>query len=224
MATPIFQHGKNAFLAIGYDTSSTLATASASGTTTLTITNGTSAITGESPIVNGGSTYGMFVGTVPVVLTAQPSGSTVAMLSSATVSGPALPMVNLSPYINDISFPQAIESSETTTFSVAGVKTYIVGLKSYTVTFSGNYDGTANGLDKMMNDIQIYQNTAGQFVSFVYGPSDPGAFGTGSTSNASPKYYGQAILTKYDLKSSVSGVITFDGELQVTGAVTRSTI
>jgi hypothetical protein len=226
MATPIFQHGKNSFLAVGYDTTSTLATAATSGTvatTSLVITNGNANISGEPAI--GASTYGLFVSGIPLVVAGAPSTTAATLLTSQVVSsGICLPMVNLSPYINDIGFPTAIESAETTSFSQAGVKTFIVGLKSYTVTFSGHYDGTATGIDKVMADIETYQNTAGNFVPFVYGVSDPGAFQTGSTANASVKYYGNAILTKYDLKSSVSGVITFDAELQVTGAVTRSSL
>jgi hypothetical protein len=36
------------------------------------------------------------------------------------------------------------------------------------------------------------------------------------------KYYGQGVLTKYDLKSPVGGVVEFDSELQVSGAVLRN--
>jgi len=36
------------------------------------------------------------------------------------------------------------------------------------------------------------------------------------------KYFGQGVFTKYDLKSSVNGVVTFDGEIQVTGPVYRT--
>ena len=137
-------------------------------------------------------------------------------------------MINLSPYINDIGFPQDIEAAETTSFGAAGVKSYIVGLKGSTLTFSGHYDGSsttfgsAGGLDELMYTcLQVYQATAGNFVSFVYGPANPGAFLGGA---ASKKYFGQAILTKYDIKSAVNSVVTFDGELQVTGAVSHSTI
>ena len=224
MATPIFQHGKNGFLAVGYDTTSTLATAQTSGATTaLAITNGNTNISGEPAI--GATTYGLFVSGIPLVVVGAPSTTAATLLTSQTVaSGTCLPMVNLSPYINDIGFPKAIESAETTSFSNAGVKTFIVGLKSYTISFSGHYDGTANGVDKIMADMETFQNTAGNFIPFVYGVADPGAFYTGSTANASVKYYGNAILTKYDLKSSVSGAITFDGELQVTGVVTRTSL
>lgn len=228
---PTFQHGKNAFLALGYDigtTSSTLTSAVSSTAASITLGTGSMLSTQES-IIAGGSTYGLFINGVPNYSSAAVSTSTTLGVSATAASGSVvLPMVNISPYINDISFPQAIESAETTTFNASGVKSYIVGLKSYTISFSGMYDPTAysgadgasGGIDQIMNDLFAFQNT-GAFVSFVYGPSTPGGF-TGTT--ASPKYYGQGISTKYDLKSSVSGVVTFDGEIQVTGAVVRTTL
>ena len=222
MATPIFQHGKNAFLAVGYDTSATLATASATASATLTIAGITTPLSGEVPVVNGGTQYGVFVSGVPYVLSNAPAATcTLAAGSQTIASGTCLPLVNLSPYINDISFPKAIESAETTSFGAAGVKTFIVGLKSYTISLAGHYEGSASGIDKMMYDMETFQNTAGNLISFLYGPSDPGTF-TGGT--ASIKYYGNGILTKYDIKSAVGGVVTFDAELQVTGAVTRTTL
>lgn len=218
MATPIFQHGKNAFLALGYDSAATLATAAASGSTTLTISNITTALSNEAKIVTGGK-YGLFVGGVPVASAAAPASST-TLTASTTVSGTCLPMYNMSPYCNDISFPQAIETPETTTFSAAGVKTYIVGLKGYTISFSGHYNAETNGLDDIMNGLIAFQDNNSQQIPFIYGPSSPGAFGTGT---ADIKYYGFGVLSQYDLKSSVNGVIEFSAQMQVSGAVTRST-
>jgi len=238
MATPAFQHGKNGFLAIGYETSAaTINTGSiTSGSLTVTPTAGTLLAGGISLADKAISTptstvYGAFVNGIPVG-TATPfaTATTSYTLSvspsavSASAGSPVLPMVNLSPFINDVSFPTQIETPETTTFSQAGVKTYIVGLKAYTITFAGMYDPTAGsstttgGTDAIMNSLISFQD-AGKFISFIYGPSTPGAF-TGQT--PSVVFYGQALLNKYDLKSGVNAVISFDGELQVTGVVTRS--
>jgi hypothetical protein len=222
MAIPVFQHGKNAFLALGYDLAATLATGT-SASAVLTITSITSAITSEAPTLTGGSKYGLFVGGVPVISNAAPASSPVTLTatpSTAFTAATVLPMYNISPYINDISFPQAIETPETTTFSKEAVKTYIVGLKGYNISFGGHYDGSTAGIDAIMTDLIKFQD-AGNFIPFVYGPSSPGAF-TGQT--ADMKYYGQGLLTKYDLKSPVGGVVEFNGEIQVSGAVVRSTI
>jgi len=230
MAT--FQHGKNAYLAIGYDTSASPTTVGSSATTSsLPLTGESTMLSGGIPTLVGGSVYGMFVNGVPCGSASVPTSTTTLasglLLPSAPASGSVvLPMVNISQFTNDLGFPQAIDANETTAFSLAGVKTYIVGLKGYTVTFSGMYDSTAStsgyagGIDQIVNDAINWQN-AGNSISFVYGPANPGAF-TGLSSSV--KYYGQAYLTKYDLKSSVSGVVTFDGELQVTGAVSRTTL
>jgi len=233
MAT--FQHGKNGFLALGYETATTIPTLTAgiSATTALGTIGGftNSLLDGNkaNPVITGGSTYGVFLGGVPNYLTASiaASGGTLAQAATVATSAQVLSMVNFSPYINDISFPQAIETNETTTFSSAGVKTYIVGLRGWTISFGGMLDltvGATNapgGVDKIMSDIIAFQNvSSANLVSFVYGPASPGALGGGT---ADLKYYGQSVLTKYDLKSSVSGVVTFDGELQVTGAVYRTT-
>jgi hypothetical protein len=236
MATPAFQHGKNGFLAIGYESSSTVNTGSITGgSLTVTPTAGTLLAGGISLADKAISTptstvYGAFVNGIPVGTATQfataTSSYTLSVNSSAVAgaSSPVLPMVNLSPFINDISFPTQIDTPETTTFSQAGVKTYIVGLKGYTITFAGMYDPTAGsstttgGTDAIMNSLISFQD-AGKFISFIYGPSTPGAF-TGQT--PSVMFYGQALLNKYDLKSGVNAVISFDGELQVTGVVTRT--
>jgi len=254
---PIFQHGKNAFLAIGFENQygpgrfASMTSTSVSGTAgTLVVANTLLANEGVLGIVNGTSYYGLFVTpdnnqylsplpslTYPVFTTTVPTTSSTGVtfgntidstISSVAGAGTVLPMINLSPYINDIGFPQDIEAAETTSFGAAGVKSYIVGLKGSTLTFSGHYDGSSTvfgssgGLDELLYTcLQVYQAKAGNFVSFVYGPSDPGALMGGA---ASKKYFGQAILTKYDIKSAVNSVVTFDGELQVTGAVSHSII
>jgi len=228
---PTFQHGKNAFLALGYDIGTTASTLSStlSGTSaSITLGSGTILNT-EEPIVAGGSVYGLFINGVPNYSASAPSTTTTLGVSASAPSGSVvLPMINISPYINDIGFPQDVEPQETTTFNAAGVKSYIVGLKGYSLTFSGMYDpsayggsdGASGGIDQIMNDLYAFQNT-GAFIQFCYGPATPGAF-AGVT--PSIKYFGQGISTKYDLKSSVNGVITFDGEIQVTGIVTRTTL
>ena len=251
---PIFQHGKNAFLALGFENStnvnafSSMTSVSVSGNAGTLIQAGSFAAS-DSPIAVVGATsyYGYFVNpnsnaslaplpslTTPVYsITASDNTSTAISFENTIATGATsgtgylLPMYNFSPYINDISFPQAIDAAETTSFNSAGVKSYIVGLRGYSVTFAGHYDGSSNimgqdgGMDALLQSALNYQNTAGNFISFVYGPTDPGGFVGGTPSN---KYFGQGVLTKYDIKSAVNGVVTFDAELMVTGAVSRTSI
>ena len=243
--TPTFQHGKNAFLALGYDvglTTGALVQATTTSTTSsLTIAGaGTGTLLTQNnamTAVGGGSTvYGVFMGDntkaagmVPLYGTALSSTAmTVTSANVPTTAGTYLvtPMVNVSPWLNDVSFPQAIEAQETTSFSAAGVKTYIVGLKGYTITFTGHFDGSAaasgyaGGIDAIISGAMAWQDT-GRMVKFVYGPSTPGGF-TGLPADI--KYYGEGVLMKYDLKSGVNNIVTFDAEIQVTGAVYRTTL
>lgn len=238
MATPVFQHGKNAFLGLGYEVAATATTGSvSSGTLTTGTVSLTSLLGGGNPTLDSGAIYGAFVngipcatatkfanGTTSYALAAYPTGMTAAAGSSV------LPLINLSKFINDISFPQQIETPETTTFSAEGVKTYIVGLKGYTISFGGHYEATAastssgaytpGGADAIMSALISWQD-AGNFIPFVYGPATPGKF-TVSGAAAVPFFYGQGLLTKYDLKSGVNNIVEFDGELQISGAVTRA--
>lgn len=240
--TPTFQHGKNAFLALGYDmglTSGALVQAQATATTSTTATgltitgagSGTLLTTSNAMTPSGGGSavYGAFFGGLPLYGTALSSTSmtvTSSNLIATATPTTVTPMVNISQYINDVSLPFAIEAAETTSFSAAGVKTFIVGLKSYTITFAGMFDetvsnsGYAGGIDSIMYSFSAWQDS-GRIGNFVYGPATPGGF-TGLTADI--KYYGTGVLTKYDFKSAVGAVVTFDAELQVTGPVYRTTL
>lgn len=241
MATPVFQHGKNAFLALGYELTSpaaTTGTVSAGVLTTGTISS-SSLLGGGNPTLDDGTIYGAFVNGIPCTTSTKFANGTTSYTLSAyptAMSVPSskdvLPMVNISKFINDVSFPQQIETPETTTFSVDGVKTYIVGLKGYTISFSGHFEATQpsttnnaytpGGADAIMSALIAWQDS-GKFIPFIYGPATPGKF-TVSTAAAAPFFYGQGLLTKYDLKSGVNNIVEFDGELQISGAVVRSVI
>ena len=114
---------------------------------------------------------------------------------------------DLSSYINEASMPRDIETAETTAFG-SSAKSYIVGLTDATISISGMFDSTADG---------YLAGVVGQAatLSFEYGP-------LGSTAGM-VKYLGECILTSYELSSPVGDVVTFSGDLQVTGAITRTT-
>lgn len=116
-------------------------------------------------------------------------------------------LTDISAYCDSVDFPQTIETAETTTFGDSN-KDYIVGLKDATISFSGKWDATLDG---------ILAPIAGQTasVSFQYGPA-------GSTAT-NVKYTGECFLTSYQITGAVGDVVTFSAEAQVTGAVTRGT-
>ena len=118
-------------------------------------------------------------------------------------------LTDISVYLDDVSLPRSIETAETTTFGVSGgSKTYVTGLNDATISLSGKYDAT---VDALLAGV-LGQDAA---LNWNYGPE-------GSTTGRI-KFTGLAILTKYDVKSPVGGVVTFSADLQCTGAITRTT-
>jgi hypothetical protein len=116
-------------------------------------------------------------------------------------------LTDISLYCDSVDFPQSVETAETTTFGDSN-KDYIVGLRDTTISFSGKWDAA---LDAIL--APILGQTAS--VSFQYGPA-------GSTVT-NVKYSGECFLTSYQVTGAVGDVVTFSGEAQVTGAVTRGT-
>ena len=107
--------------------------------------------------------------------------------------------------LTDVSFPQSIDTAETTAFGSTN-KSYIVGLKDTTISVSGLWDATIDG---------YLSGTEPASRSFIYGPA-------GSTVG-NLKYTGEAIITNYSVSNPVGDVVTYSVDLQVTGAVTRGT-
>ena len=116
-------------------------------------------------------------------------------------------LTDISTYINSIDFPQTADVAETTTLG-DGSKTYIVGLKDSTLSIAGLWDATADA---------IFGAVVGQSatLSFEYSPE--------GTDSGKIKYTGEAIMTSYSKNSPVGDVVSYSGDFQVSGAVTRGT-
>ena len=112
---------------------------------------------------------------------------------------------NISDTLTDVSFPQTIDTAETTAFGSSN-KSYIVGLKDGSFSVSGIWDATVDG---------YISGTEPTSRSFIYGPA-------GSTSG-NVKYTGECILTNYAVSNPVGDVVSYTLDLQITGAVTRTT-
>ena len=112
---------------------------------------------------------------------------------------------NISNTLTDVSFPQTIDTAETTAFGSSN-KSYIVGLKDTTISVTGLWDATVDG---------YLSGTEPASRSFIFGPAgSPGG---------NVKYTGEAIMTNYSQGNPVGDVVTFTADFQVTGAVTRGT-
>ena len=114
-------------------------------------------------------------------------------------------LTDISNTLTDVSFPQSVDTAETSAFG-SSAKSYIVGLTDSTLSISGNFDAT---VDAHLAAIVGKADS----VSFEYGPE-------GSTATF-VKYTGEALLTSYEKSGAIGDVVTYSAEFQVTGAITR---
>jgi uncharacterized protein YxjI len=114
-------------------------------------------------------------------------------------------LTDISAKLNSITFPQEIDTKDTTTFGATS-KSYTVLLRDSKITINGYWDST---IDAHLAGI------IGMSRSFEYGPQ--------GSSAGSPKYTGNCILTSYNVEVSADDVMTFSAEFVVDGGVTRGT-
>jgi hypothetical protein len=119
---------------------------------------------------------------------------------------------NISDTLNEITMPREIETAETTAFGTQD-KTYIVGLSDATVSVSGMFDATVDGV--INTTIANLKSGSIASASFTYGP-------TGSAAS-STKFTGQCLITSYELSSPVGDMVSYSLEMQVTGSITQGT-
>lgn len=127
--------------------------------------------------------------------------------TSFKVDNAAGTLTDISTVLTDVSFPQSVETAETTAFG-SSAKSYIVGLSDSTISVSGNFDTT---VDAHLSGVFGQSAT----LSFEYGPE--------GVTSPNAKYTGECIMTSYEKSGAVGDVVTFSAEFQVTGAVTRGT-
>lgn len=112
---------------------------------------------------------------------------------------------DISAYITGVSLPRSADVVDVTTLGDAS-KDYIGGLLDGTLSMEGKWDDTIDA---------ILAAALGVAKTFIYGPA-------GSTGGY-VKYTGEAIMTGYELESSLDGAVSFTAEFQVTGGVTVTT-
>lgn len=117
-------------------------------------------------------------------------------------------VVDLSAWLDNVSFPESVDTGETTVFGQSS-KSYVVGLKDSTISISGKWDATT--LDPQL--FGLLGSTVA--VTWEYGPA-------GSTVGM-VRYTGTAFMTSYQVTTPVADVVTFSCDFQVTGNVTRNT-
>ena len=112
---------------------------------------------------------------------------------------------DMSPYLNEATTTQEIETAETTAFSDDD-KTYIVGLADGTISTSGMFDSSAGASDAVLNGmIQQDDNT------FTVYPE-----GVARTNRA---VLSNGALTSYEVSSPVADVVAISAEIQADGGL-----
>ena len=113
---------------------------------------------------------------------------------------------DISSKVDSLSLSRDVNTLETTSFG-SDQATFVVGIEGLSISGSGSYDSTADGVMAGLFD--------GSTVAFDYRPDN--------TSSA-PKYTGNALVTNYTLDSSATDKVSFSFSLIVSGAVTRGTV
>ena len=112
---------------------------------------------------------------------------------------------DMSPFLNEATTTQEIETAETTTFSDDD-KTYIVGLADGTISTSGLFDSTAGASDEVLNG--TLGNEDNTFTVLPEG-----------NVNGRRAILANGQLTSYEISSPVADVIAISAEVQADGGL-----
>jgi hypothetical protein len=112
---------------------------------------------------------------------------------------------NMSPFLNEATTTQEIETAETTTFGEQD-KTYIVGLADGTISTSGLFDGTAGASNDVLTGLVATEDN-----TFTVLPEGAIAGARSIIAN------GQ--MTSYEISSPVGDVVAISAEVQADGGL-----
>lgn len=112
---------------------------------------------------------------------------------------------DMSPFLNEATTTQEMETAETTTFG-DNDKTYIIGLADGTISCSGLFDSTAGASDDVLNGLIGEEDN-----SITVCPEGATAGRRAVLAN------GQ--LTSYEVSSPVSDVVSISAEIQADGGL-----
>ena len=113
---------------------------------------------------------------------------------------------DISSKVDSLSLSRDVNTLETTSFG-SDQATFVVGIEGLSISGSGSYDSTADGVMAGLFD--------GSTVAFDYRPDN---------TSSQPKYTGNAFVTNYSIDSSATDLVSISFSLIVTGAVTRGTV
>jgi hypothetical protein len=119
---------------------------------------------------------------------------------------------DLSPYLNEITSGLTIDTAETTTFGSLA-KTYVTGLNDGAISFGGMFDGEANAIVAIFED--IIENDRTPVITIGY----DGGLAVGRSAALAV-----AKQTTYEITAPVSDVVSLTGEFQVTSGIRQGVV
>jgi len=119
---------------------------------------------------------------------------------------------NVSRYADNFSWPQSIETAETSVFGTAAKTSIVTLTDGDTISFSGPYDAP---IFTQLTGIKAAQSVGSSTSTIVWGP--------GGSVASEARITAEAWVTQVSLSSTVGGRVEMSASLQVTGAVTNNT-
>lgn len=119
---------------------------------------------------------------------------------------------NLSPFFNEASMSQDVETAETTAFG-NDAKTYITGLQDGTMSMSGMFDGSTGAIDEVLTTTLGAESP--DVATIVPG---------GMTAAGVATFSAEVRETSYEISSPVSDVVAANLEVQATGGIDRGVL
>jgi len=112
--------------------------------------------------------------------------------------------------LDEVTMPDEIEAAESTVFG-QGAKTYQPGLEDASISFSGKYQAD---VEELYAQIKAKQRL-GTLIPWVFGPEGPG--------EGRRRRTGVGVVTQFEISNPVGEIVSFSGEIQVSGVVTYDT-
>lgn len=109
--------------------------------------------------------------------------------------------------LDEVTMSDEIETAESTVFG-QGAKTYQPGLEDATISFSGKYQ---DDVEVLYGQIKAKQRL-GTLIPWVFGPEGSGASRRRRT--------GEGVVGSLEISNPVGDIVSFSGEIQVSGVVT----
>jgi hypothetical protein len=132
--------------------------------------------------------------------------------SAFYLTNAAAAVQNLSPYIDNTTVPQTVQTLETSTFGTAA-KSFINGLTDGdTISISGPYDVAVH---THLTGLKAAQSAGSALAGYIWGP--------GGSVASQARSAGSCWVSSYSVSSGVGGRVEYTASLQVSGAVSNGT-